>query len=89
MSAPFVADIYVTRVRARISPEGTIEHLLPPEYHGNPTDPTSGSLCYYHFGWDLLDAIKAIGVAEVRVLSYYSFERGNFGKPQLFFWARK
>jgi len=89
LSAPFVSDIFQTRVRAQLLPDGGIEHLLPPEYHGNPTQPESGSLCFYHFGWDLLDEIGKAGSTDARVLSYYSFERGNFGKSQLFFWAMK
>jgi hypothetical protein len=89
LSAPFVSDIYETRVRAQILPNGDIQHLLAPEYHGNPTDPESGSLCFYHFGWDLLDEIRAAGAAQASVLSYYSLERGNLGKPQLIFRAQK
>ncbi len=89
LSAPFVSDNDQTIVRARLLPDGGIDHLLPAEYHGNPTAPDSGSLCYYHFGWDLLDELKKAGFTAARVVSYYSFERGNFGKPQLFFWASK
>jgi SAM-dependent methyltransferase len=89
LSAPFVSDIYATRVRARLLPDGAIEHLLPAEYHGNPTQPDAGSLCFYHFGWDLLDEIRNSGLTEACVVAYYSFERGNFGKPQLLFRASK
>ena len=35
-TAPKHADLPVSRRRARISPEGEIDYLLPEEYHGNP-----------------------------------------------------
>jgi SAM-dependent methyltransferase len=46
--------------RARVRDDGSIEHLLPPEYHGDPLDP-GGCLCYHHFGWDILDFLKEAG----------------------------
>jgi SAM-dependent methyltransferase len=36
--------------------EGHIEHLLPPEYHGNPIS-KSGSLVIREWGYDMLDFI--------------------------------
>jgi hypothetical protein len=36
--------------------DGTIEHLHPAEYHGNPID-DSGSLVTMHWGYDICDAI--------------------------------
>jgi hypothetical protein len=44
-----------TRQRARRA-GGAIEHLEPPEYHGNPIDP-NGSLVVTDWGWDLCDVI--------------------------------
>lgn len=35
-TAPKHADLAVSRCRARISPAGDVEHLMPEEYHGNP-----------------------------------------------------
>ncbi len=53
---------------ARVMPDGRIEHAGEPEYHGDPLG--GGVLCFHHFGWALLDAIRASGfrdVAAVRV----------------------
>ncbi len=36
---------------------GRVEHLLPPEYHGNPIDP-QGSLVTVHWGDDIVDLIR-------------------------------
>lgn len=55
-----------TVVRARLDANGAIEHLLEPEYHGDPI--SGGVLCFYHFGWDLLARIRAAGFTSVRMV---------------------
>lgn len=62
LTVPFLDDCQDTLVRARIDARGDIEHLLPAEIHGDPV--SDGVLCYYHFGWDLLDAVRAAGFSE-------------------------
>jgi len=57
--------------RARVRDDGTIEHLLPPEYHGNPLDPR-GCLCFHHFGWDIIDFLKAAGFRQAAAYSIWS-----------------
>ncbi len=85
ISVPFVSNNYETIVRATVSPDGTINHILEPEYHGNPTNPDEGSLCFYHFGWDLVDKFKLAGASDAAVISYYSIDKANLGPEQLFF----
>ena len=51
---------------------GTISHLLPPEYHADP-------LCFYHFGWDLLDALRSLGFRDTLALIYWTGELGYLG----------
>jgi SAM-dependent methyltransferase len=51
--------------RARLHGDGRIEHLLEPEYHGDPLG--QGVLSYHLFGWDLLDAIRAAGYRDVAI----------------------
>lgn len=89
LSAPFLAGEYKTLVRARLSDANEIEHLLPPEYHGNPTRPSEGSLCYYHFGWELLDALKEEGFKEAYVESIYSRSYAYLGEEQILIVAKK
>ncbi|TWI06259.1 methyltransferase family protein [Luteimonas cucumeris] len=62
LTVPFYANSAETTTLARIDASGRIEHLQPPEYHGDPLG--GGVLCYHHFGWDLLDAIRAAGFSE-------------------------
>jgi SAM-dependent methyltransferase len=63
LTAPFLDDRYETLVRARLTAEGAIEHLLAPEYHGD-TATGAGVLCYQQFGWDLLDVLRECGFAK-------------------------
>lgn len=60
LTVPFRSEHAETRVRARIDATGQIEHLMSPEYHGDPLDP-QGVLAFYEFGWDLLDVVRAAG----------------------------
>ncbi len=78
LTAPFLAGSAMTLVRARIV-DGALEHLEPPEYHGNPTTPGNGVLCYYHFGWDLLEALRAAGFRSVALLDAWGDETAIFG----------
>jgi SAM-dependent methyltransferase len=57
--------------RARVRDDGSIEHLLPPEYHGDPLDPR-GCLCFHHFGWDMLDFLRDAGFRRVTAYSIWS-----------------
>lgn len=84
ISAPFSQGSAHTIVRARITELGEVEHILPPEYHGNPTRPEEGSLCFYHFGWDLLEDLRKLGAFDAYVVSCYSYQFAYLGYEQLF-----
>lgn len=51
-TTPLVAKGRPTLQRAARRPDGSIEYLAEPEYHGNPVDP-GGSLVTWHYGYDL------------------------------------
>lgn len=78
LTAPFLAGSAKTLVRARIE-NGVTTHLEPAEYHGNPTKPRDGLLCYYHFGWDLLDTLRNAGFRSVALLDAWGVETAIFG----------
>lgn len=59
LTAPFIGANASTIVRARVDARGKVEHLLEPEFHGDPV--AGGILCFYHFGWDLVDEARAAG----------------------------
>lgn len=77
LTVPFLDNTQQTLVRARINAAGNIEHLLPPEIHGDPL--SDGVLCYYHFGWDLLDAARRAGFTDAAWRRTWAPEQGLFG----------
>lgn len=87
-STPFNPLSATNLIRARLKPNGTIEHLLPPEYHGDPVR-SNGCLCFTHFGWELLDQVKAAGFRSVTALLYHSDDFGYLGDHQIQFLAEK
>lgn len=60
VTVPFVFSYATTLVRARLDGSGGVDHLVTPEYHGDPVD-GAGILCFYHFGWDLLEVVRECG----------------------------
>ncbi|WP_168191474.1 class I SAM-dependent methyltransferase [Thermomonas aquatica] len=63
-----------TVVRASLSPQGEVVHHMEPEYHG---DPVGGAvLCFQHFGWDVLAAVREAGLAHAEMVMPWSPEHG-------------
>ena len=81
-TAPFSKDRTEKLVRARMHPDGSVEHLLPPEYRGNPVDGEHGSLCFRYFAWDLLDDMRKVGFLDPYVLHYWSRDYVYLGVEQ-------
>ncbi len=88
LSVPFDANSVRNQIRAQLRKDGTIEYLLPPEYHDDPRNP-EGCLCFQHFGWEMLEEMKEAGFSRVWALSYYSREYGYLGDKQIQFLAEK
>lgn len=69
LTVPFYCGQARSEVLAQVDGKGCIRHLKTPEYHGDPLGGGGfgqrghgrGVLCFHHFGWDLLDAIRAAG----------------------------
>lgn len=85
---PFFPNLEKTEIRATISADGTLHHLLPPEFHGNPVG-EEGSLCFQHFGWDILDSLRKAGFAVAKAHLYWGPWQGHFGLPFFVFCAQK
>ncbi len=88
LSVPFLPHQQETRVRARVRDDGELEHLLEPQYHGDPVS-SDGCLCFQDFGWDLLDQMRDIGFRDVEMLLYWSAELGYYGIEQMMIVAKK
>lgn len=53
-------DTYEHLIRAELKPDGSINHILPPEYHGDPAKQEK-ILSFRSFGWKILDELRAAG----------------------------
>ncbi|MHC4267848.1 MAG: class I SAM-dependent methyltransferase [Planctomycetota bacterium] len=90
-SVPFDRMLEKNIVRAYVSKNGEVKHLLPPEYHGNPLS-SDGCLCFYHFGWEILNELNTIGFKDANALLYWSQDYGYLGyqgEEQIIFTATK
>lgn len=83
-TAPFAIESNQHVVRATIDKGGAIQHLLPPEYHGDPLN-SNGVLCFYYFGWDFLDDLRAAGFTEAKVYLAWSSEYAYLGPEHSIF----
>jgi SAM-dependent methyltransferase len=88
MSVPFLPMQQDNVVRARLDSSGGVEHLLEPQYHGDPVSSAS-CLCFQDFGWDLFDNMRKIGFRNVDMLLYWSAEYGYYGVEQMLITAEK
>lgn len=87
-TVPFALDRTEHVERARLRPDGSTEHLLPPEYHGDPLD-GAGVLCFRHFGWTLLAELEAAGFREAALHVFWSRELGYLGGTQFIITAER
>jgi len=88
-SVPFGLNLEKNLIRALMCNDGSIEYLLPQEYHGNPVDPSAGSLCFQHFGWEMLQQLKSAGFSEAYSLLVWSLSYAYLGQFQVYFVACK
>jgi SAM-dependent methyltransferase len=86
-SIPFSPGSEANVARARVGEDGVVEHLLPPEYHGDPVDPERGVLCFHNFGWEILDDLRAAGFSDAIVRSSWSTDFAYIGHEQPLFVA--
>ncbi len=78
LTAPFKWDQHQTLIRATQNPDGSINHILEPEYHGDPVR-SEGVLCFQTFGWDVLDSVREAGFADAVYALPWDFSRGFMG----------
>ncbi len=74
LTVPFYAGRMQSQLLAAIRADGSIQHLQPAEYHGDPLG--SGVLCFHHFAWDLLDAMRAAGFSTAEAVRMQDRENG-------------
>ena len=65
--------------RAHYKPDGTVEHMAEPEYHGNPVD-DAGSLVTFHYGYDFAELAPAWSGLNVEVTRFHDPFHGVIGE---------
>jgi len=84
---PFFPNQKCTEIRVQLNSDGYIQYLLTPEYHSNPVG-DRGSLCFQHFGWDILDTLRQVGFSIASAHLYWGPWQGHFGIPFFIFSAQ-
>ena len=74
-TAPKHKGLLETRVRARVRADGSVEHLLEPEYHGNPIG-DHRSLVTFDYGYDLEQLLSDWSGVSVEVVHTRDRHRG-------------
>lgn len=60
--------------------DGAVEHHKEPEYHGNPIDPTGGSIVTVDYGYDVHQWIAEKTAFDVRVYRFADKKHGIIGE---------
>lgn len=74
-TVPFAFFEHRSIVRARLNEHGGIDHILDPEYHGDPMN-EGGVLVFETPGWDIIDRAKAAGFSDAYMNFVISKENG-------------
>lgn len=74
--------------RVVFNEDGTLTHLKPEEWHGNPVDP-SGALVTVDYGYDIHKALSKWANFDVRVYRFSDHTHGILGEYTEVFLARK
>jgi len=80
-TAPFNADIHHHLIRAKMEGD-EIHHIIEPEWHGNPVT-GKDILCFQHFGWAILDELKACGFNSIEAIAFDQIEYGYFSQDPI------
>lgn len=77
-TTPLYSALERTEVRARRAGD-RVEHLAPPEYHGNPIDP-EGALVTVHYGRDIATIVADACGLETEITSFQDLHAGLLGE---------
>jgi SAM-dependent methyltransferase len=72
---PFFMSQNENLLRGRRLADGSLEHILPPEYHGDPVHP-EGAYTFHYFGWKILDDLKSEGFVTAEIAMFYDIFSG-------------
>lgn len=55
--------------RAKLGRHGEMEHLLAPEYHGDPISSSGKILAFRNYGYDILNLLESVGFKSAQIVS--------------------
>jgi SAM-dependent methyltransferase len=82
-TVPFYGDRYRDEIRATTEPEGIVNHILPPIYHGDPIQ-SEGILVYVIFSMEMLMKLDNMGY-QVRMYNMRDLSKGILGNNAIIF----
>jgi SAM-dependent methyltransferase len=86
-TVPFSLTASENIERAIMNSEGQVEHLMKPEYHGDPVS-GEGILCFRHYGWNMLKDLRDAGFRDAYAVIFNSTAFGYYTN-QVIFYAQK
>jgi SAM-dependent methyltransferase len=86
-TVPFYHHRFTVERRSAMHPDGSVEHMMKPWYHGDPLRP-EGVLCFNVFAPELLVELEKIGF-EAQLLRIHDPLRGMLGFNGIVIVARK
>ena len=78
ISIPFFYTYENSVMLAKQEGDKITQIIDPPEIHGNPISGT-GSLAFWHHGWEFIEIMKDVGYRDVQVHFFNNLYRGYFG----------
>lgn len=79
-TVPLHSD-YKTIERALHTSNGEFQHLLPPEYHGDPLSETRSILAFRNYGQDITDRLRTAGFVKAEILMPEDKLPWGFARP--------
>jgi len=89
MTVPFELNRKYNNLRTIVKEDGSLQHNADPIYYNTPAGPKGGSLCYQHFGWEMLDELREAGFSEVKSTFVWSLPFGILGSDVMVILAKK
>lgn len=86
-TVPFLDSAELDQERSRLDADGTVEHVLEPEYHTDPLRP-EGALVYRLFGLEMFVRLGEIGF-RTKAYNVHSPQHGIYGHNAFVFVAEK
>lgn len=82
----FMPNMPTNQVRAELTENGSVRHILPPQHQPNRLNPKESDLVYILPGWEIIDLAKQAGFEDAKLTYIISARHGilNSANPGVF-----